>query len=212
MEKNNLSGSDSIRIIEQMIGRAKQEEKDSGRGWIIWGWMLFLASIINYVMILVAAPKPYFVWVIFGIASMVFVLFSMIRKRFFFKGAAGVKTYTNELVDKMGAAFFISLVIMVIGNDLTGLNSTGVNFAYLLLLYGFWMYIHASAFRFNLLRAGAFINWAGAIIIFIFYKEMGKNILLVHAACVALGYIIPGHIAQQRFGSATKDQDKSQPS
>ena len=208
MENNNLSGSDSIRIIEQMIGRAKQEEKDSGRGWIIWGWMLFLASIVNYIMILIAAPNPYFVWVIFGIGSLAFVLFSIIRKRFLVKGEQGVKTYTNELVDKLGAAFFISLGIMVIGNDVTGMNLTGVNFAYLLILYGFWMYIHASAFRFNLLKAGAFINWAGAIIIFIFYKELGKNILLVHAACVALGYIIPGHIALQRFGSAPKDENK----
>jgi len=208
MENNNLSGSDSIRIIEQMIGRAKQEEKDSGRGWIIWGWMLFLASIVNYIMILIAAPNPYFVWVIFGFGSLAFVLFSIIRKRFLVKGDQGVKTYTNELVDKLGAAFFISLGIMVFGNNATGMNLTGVNFAYLLLLYGFWMYIHASAFRFNLLRAGAFVNWAGAIIIFIFHKELGKNILLVHAACVALGYIIPGHIALQRFGSTPKDEDK----
>jgi hypothetical protein len=49
MEKDQLSGTDSIRIIEQMIGRAKEEEIDNGMGWVIWGWMLFLASIVNYV-------------------------------------------------------------------------------------------------------------------------------------------------------------------
>jgi len=210
MEKNKLSGSESMKIIEQMIGRAREEEKDSGLGWIAWGWMLFLASIINYVMIVIDAPNKYIIWNIFGVGAIIFAVYSLFIKRFLKKSGPRVKTYTNELVDRMGIAFFISLLIMVFGNSSTGLNSSGVNFAYLLLLYGFWMFIHASAFRYDLLKAGAFINWAGAIIIFIFYKDLGKNILLVHAACVALGYLIPGHIAQKRFGKKTDGQDKQQ--
>lgn len=208
MEKNQLSGADSMKIIEQMIGRAKEEEKDNGLGWIIWGWMLFLASIINYVMIVMDAPNKYIIWNIFGAISIILVLYSLVRKKLSVKHSPQVKTYTNELVGRMGVAFFISLVIMVFGNAATGINFTGVNFGYLLLLYGFWMYIHGSAFRDKLLVAGAFVNWAGAIIIFLFYKELGKNILLVHAACVAIGYLIPGHIAQQRFGRKIKGADK----
>jgi hypothetical protein len=210
MEKNQLSGNESMKIIEQMIGRAKEEEKDNGLGWIIWGWMLFLASIINYIMIAMDAPNKYIAWNFFGLFALIFFVVQFIRKRFFIASRPRVKTYTNELVDRMGTAFFVSLLIMVFGNSATGLNSSGVNFAYLLLLYGFWMFIHASAFRYDLLKAGAFINWAGAIIIFIFYKDLGKNILLVHAACVALGYLIPGHIAQKRFGKKTDGQDKQQ--
>jgi hypothetical protein len=206
MEKNNLTGNESLRIIEQMIGRAKEEEKDNGLGWIIWGWMLFIASIVNYVMIVMDAPNKYIAWVFFGIASVLWILYSAVLKRFFTKSRQKVKTYTNELVNRMAIAFFISLVIMVIGNAKSGVNSSGLNFGYLLLLYGFWMFFHASAFRDNLLKAGAYINWAGALIIFIFYQDLGKNILLVHAACVALGYLIPGHIAQARFGRNQHEQ------
>ncbi len=204
MEKNKLTGEDSIKIIEQMIGRAKEEEKDSGLGWIVWGWMLFLASIINYIMIVIDAPNKYVIWNYFGVVGIFFMLYSIFKNKLFKTKVQGVKTYTNEMVERMGAAFFISLVIMVFGNATTGVNRTGVNFGYLLLLYGFWMYIHASAFRYKLLTAGAFVNWAGAIIIFVFYKDLGKNILLIHAACVAIGYLIPGHIAQQRFVRTSK--------
>jgi len=35
-EKPSLSSEESLRLIEQMIGRARATEKDSGRGWIIW--------------------------------------------------------------------------------------------------------------------------------------------------------------------------------
>jgi hypothetical protein len=208
MEDNNLSGNESIRIIEQMIGRAKEEEKDNGLGWIVWGWMLFLASIINYILIVIDAPHKYIIWNIFGGVAIVYGLYNIVAKKYFRRPVAAVRTYTNELVNRLGIAFFVSLMIMVFGNAVTGVNQSGLNFAYLLLLYGFWMFIHASAFRFELLKGGAIINWIGAIIIFISYKELGKNILLVHAACVALGYIIPGHIARKRFGRNPKGQDK----
>ena len=211
MEKNQLSGTDSMKIIEQMIGRAKEEEKDNGLGWIVWGWMLFLASIINYLMIVIDAPDKYIVWDFFGLAGLLFFLYLLLIKPFM-KAKIKVMTYTNELVNRIGIAFGISLFVMVFGNQRSGMNASGLNFAYLLIIYGFWMYIHASAFRYNLLKAGAFVNWAGAIVIFIFYKELGKNILLVHAACVALGYLIPGHIAQKRFSMTTKEADKQQQS
>jgi hypothetical protein len=209
MEKNQLSGTDSMKIIEQMIGRAKEEEKDSGLGWIVWGWMLFLASIINYVMIVIDAPDKYVIWNYFGLAGILFFLYILLIKPFL-KTRIKVMNYTNELVNRIGIAFGISLFIMVFGNQRSGMNTSGLNFGYLLIIYGFWMYIHASAFRYKLLKAGAFVNWAGAIVIFIFYKELGKNILLVHAACVALGYLIPGHIAQKRFSMITKEADKQQ--
>jgi hypothetical protein len=208
MENNHLSGNESLKIIEQMIGRAKEEEKDNGFGWIVWGWMLFIASIVNYVMIAIDAPNKYIAWTFFGIASFLWLLYSVFLKRFFIKSQTKVTTYTNELVNRMAIAFFISLVIMVLGNMTSGLNISGLNFGYLLLLYGFWMYIHASAFRDKLLKAGAFINWAGALIIFNFYQDLGKNILLVHAGCVALGYLIPGYIARNKFGRKNQVPDK----
>jgi hypothetical protein len=197
MEKK-LSKTESLQIIELMINRAKNEEKDSGKGWIIWGWLLFIASITHYFMIMFDFNGGRKVWLVFGVAGIILVLYSVYRKRFL-KGDRPVKTYTGELVDRIGDAFFISLMVTVIGTNATGAFYSGVNFGYLLLLYAFWLYIHSAAFRFLPMKYGAYINWAGAIIIFLWYKELGRNILLIHAACVALGYIIPGYMAQKKF-------------
>ncbi len=35
-QKGELTEHESLRIIQQMINTAKQEQKDDGRGWIIW--------------------------------------------------------------------------------------------------------------------------------------------------------------------------------
>lgn len=68
-DTDSLSGQDSLKLIEQMIGRARAEEKDSGKGWIIWGWLLFLASIIHYVLMRVGIRQGSLVWQLFGLAA-----------------------------------------------------------------------------------------------------------------------------------------------
>jgi hypothetical protein len=201
-ESASLSSQDSLKLIEQMIGRARAEEKDSGRGWIIWGWLLFLASLIQYFMIRSGNGQDGGkVWVIFGVMAILLALYETVFKNYISKKSVRVKTYTSELVNRLGIAFFISLLIMVFGNSQTGTHATGVNFGYLLLLYGFWMFIHGSVFRNRLLIIGAVINWAGAVAIFYFMESLGAEVLLVHAFCVALGYLIPGHIARIKYGT-----------
>ena len=203
MQEKKLSEGESLQLIEQMIGRAREEEKDSGSGWIIWGWLLFTASLIHYSTIVFDIKSGRIIWMVFGVLALLLMAYTSFR-RWKAIGSSRVRTYTGELVDKIGIAFFISLLVMVVGNMTTGINSTGENFGFLLLLYGFWMYIHASAFRFQLLKFGAFANWAGALVIFIWHEDLGRNILLVHAACVALGYLIPGYVSQKRYSLKNK--------
>ena len=51
MEEKQISGQEGLAIIQQMINTAKKEQKDNGMGWIIWGWLLFLASVFTYINI-----------------------------------------------------------------------------------------------------------------------------------------------------------------
>lgn len=198
MGEKKLTENESLLIIEQMIGRARQEERDSGWGWIVWGWLLFVTSVAHFVLIRLKVNHPSRVWDYFLYGAILLVLLSILA-RYWGPAKGRVRTYTNELVDKFGFAFFVSLVVMSYGNYVTDLNPSGTSFGYLLLLYAFWMYIHGSAYRFALLRYGAYVNWLGAMVIFYFGIKLGANVLLVHAVCVALGYLVPGHIALRKF-------------
>jgi hypothetical protein len=198
----SLSSEQSLLLIEQMIGRAREQEKDSGRGWILWGWLLFIASIIHYAMIKADIQKGVLVWQIFGVTAAVLVFYEQFLRKYIVQPVVKVKTYTNELVSKLGIAFFISIAIMMYGNIQLEMNKAGLNFGYLMLLYGFWMFIHGSAFRYRLLIIGAIINWVGAIVVFYFKEKLGAEVLLLHAFCVAMGYLIPGHIALIKYGKS----------
>lgn len=203
MEKDTMTNYGSLQLIEQMINRAKDEEKDSGWGWIIWGFLLFFASVIHYLLLLAGIKNSGMVWNVFAVLAGVLIASSLFRK-YVLKQKKDVKTYTGELVDMIGNGFFISLLVLVVGGATTGLERTGANFGFLLSLYAFWLFIHGAAFRFKPMKYGAYINWAGAIVIFLWYKELGREVLLVHAICVLLGYIIPGFMAQRNFAAKNK--------
>lgn len=48
-DKNDFTQKESLALIEQMIGAARNEHRENGMGWLIWGWLLFIASIISAV-------------------------------------------------------------------------------------------------------------------------------------------------------------------
>ena len=60
MEEKQISEQESLLIIQQMIQTAKAEQKDDGKGWILWGWLLFAASILTYLNIELGWYDTYF--------------------------------------------------------------------------------------------------------------------------------------------------------
>ena len=47
MEEKKISEKESLLLIRQMIQTAKKEQKDDGMGWIVWGYLLLLASVLT---------------------------------------------------------------------------------------------------------------------------------------------------------------------
>src|SRR6188508_3353197 len=137
-QEKKLSEQESLLIIQQMIQTAKQEQKDDGKGWILWGWVLFAASVLTYINLKTQWFSNYFFWNVFGIASLLLLLFSIIRI-LFLKKTSKVKTYTAELFQKLNIVFFISLMLFIIAMNRS--VSPVLGFSLLLGLYGFWILI-----------------------------------------------------------------------
>ena len=199
MSEKNLTQQESMAIIQRMISTAKQEQKDDGIGWILWGWLLFATSLFSYFNINYHWVSEYFFWNLFGILSIVLMLGSMI-KNLLGKRTKKVKTYTGELFKKLNVGFFFVLMILIISMN-TGLN-INKGFALLLGLYGFWILIYGTIFDFRPSTIGAFFTW-GFSIAGLFTKDYG-TIMLLHGGGVLVGYIIPGHWALYEYKKANK--------
>lgn len=194
MEERELSQQDSLLLIQQMIQTAKKEQRDDGMGWILWGWMLFAASLLTIANLHFSWYGTYFFWNLFGIATIIIFIYETINT-LFIKKRAKVRTYTKDLFEKLNAGFFISLMFIIVAIN-TGVPPTK-GFALLISLYAFWILIYGSALNFKPSVIGAYITW-GFGIAALFVKTF-ELVMLMHALGVLFGYIIPGHIAHRDF-------------
>jgi hypothetical protein len=193
-QEKKMTEQESLLIIQQMIHTAKQEQKDDGKGWILWGWLLFAASVLTYINLKTQWFSNYFFWNVFGITSLLLLLFSVVRT-FFFKKIDKVKTYTAELFQKLNIGFFISLLLIIVAIN-RGVSPV-LGFSLLLGLYGFWILIYGAGLNFKPSIIGAYITWACAFAGL--FVETFDWTMVLHATAVLLGYIIPGHLANIEF-------------
>ena len=221
MEEKNLSEQESLHIIQQMIQTAKQEQKDDGKGWIIWGWMLFVISLLTYANIEFGWYSTAFFWNVFAGIVIVYFIFCLVRY-LFVNRRQKVKTYTGDLFDKLNVGFFIFLILIIFSINLGVPPSKG--FMLLIGLYGFWILIYGTALNFKPSVIAAYITWAIAFAGLFIDKfvrpgeltnlpedistsvslERFQWVMLFHAFAVLCGYIIPGHMANKEFNKLHK--------
>jgi hypothetical protein len=205
MEDKQLTENESLLLIQQMIDTAKHEQKDDGKGWIIWGWLIFLSSIFTFFNMQYNWASTFFFWNLFGLFSLLILLYQVIRY-LFIKKRIRVKTYTQDLFDKLNTGFFISLMLIILSMNL-GHPNFGVppqkGFALLLGLYGFWILIYGAVLNFKPSIIGAYVVWAFAFASL--FVTSFQWTMLLHAAAVLCGYIIPGHIANAEFNKLHKE-------
>jgi hypothetical protein len=201
--KDNLSGEQSLQIIQEMIRSAKQEQKDNGMGWIIWGWMLFLASALTVINIHLNLVQTYFFWNTFGIATIVMLIVSTIRNNQ--KKISRVTTYTKEVFNKLNIGFTITLMVIIVAINVSIGPISG--FALLTALYGFWVLIYGALFNFKPSIIASYIVWALALAGL--FVQTFEWVMIFHGLAVLVGYIIPGHIAYKEFNKSAGRNAKS---
>ena len=194
MEEKQISEHEGLLLIQQMIQTAKKEQKDDGKGWIIWGWMLFLASILTVMNINFKWFQTFFFWNFFGVITLVALAYQTVSYLFIRK-TEKVRTYTKDLFQRLNTGFFISLMFIIVAINVN--ISPTIGFSLLISLYAFWILIYGSALNFRPSIIAAYITW-GIGFVSLFMRSF-EQVMLLHAAAVLVGYIIPGHIANNEF-------------
>ena len=185
MKEENFSPQESIRLIQSMIEKTKENISGNSLYFLLWGWLTFagctgqflLKQVLHY-------PQHYQVWGIMLIGVVCSVYFTLRhgnRKR--------VKTYVDEsmgyLWTGMACSFFVLSAII----SKSGWN--GNVFPYFILLYGLGTFVSGCFLKFKPLVAGGILAWVIAVIAAYLSNDYQP---LAGGAAILVSYIIPGHL------------------
>ena len=187
--EEELSPESSLRLIHQMIDKAKNTVADDSFYFLLWGWLVFVASISQYVLkVVFQSPYHYTVWglMIVGIIVSVIHGFMMNKKR-------TVKTYVEELLDYLWISIFLSYILFGFIFARTGWQNC---YPFYMMLYAMGSFVSGRALKFSPLVWGAIVSWILAMIST--FTSYDTNILLCGLAVLASN-IIPGYLLKNKY-------------
>ena len=189
-----LSNEQSLEIIHQMIRQAKTTITETGLSWLLWGSMLFLTSIATYIFIDIGSKNIFLGWNIFGAVTIILLAADILKPK-----KKTVHTYVGDLLKMVDIGFVVCMFCVIISINIA--VSPNAGFGFLLMIFAFLMLVKGSVVKSRALIIGAIVNWIGTIAIFI-NKEF-KYDMLIMAAAVLIGYIIPGFLLRAAYRKST---------
>ncbi len=189
MTEEKFSPEQSIRVIQSMIEKTKKNFSENAFYLILWGWLILLASLGHYVLLVVAKyPKHYLVWNIMWIGAIATIIYSIRTER-----KARVKTYMSEATKYFGIATGITFTIL---GFIVGIYEMWTfAFPFYFLLYGFVSFVSGVIIGFIPLRWAGAVCWVIAIVSV--FAKFDLQLLLMALAVLA-AFIIPGHLLHAR--------------
>ena len=122
MDTNNLTPEDSFAIINKAIANYKMNYKENSKSFLLWGWILALASFSNFIILKILHSKEAYElmgfyslgnWVVFGIIGFIFLFFmerKLIKEK---KVYSHLDSYIKKLWIVTAASFFIAIIICI---------------------------------------------------------------------------------------------------
>lgn len=198
MEKETpINTEESLVLIQKMIKTVQSDIEDDSFYFLLWGWSVFAACMVQFILMSMESPNNAIGWVILmplaGIVTWVYAKKQDKEKR--------VKTYIDELMGYVLIAFLASLFITLFFQAKLQLNTYPI----VMLIYGVWLFVSGGALKFKPLIYGGVINWIFAIGSFFL---MFKMQLVALAGAVLLGYIIPGHMLKMRHNKQVSQNNQ----
>lgn len=180
--EKQLTQEESFRIIQSMINEAKNNVKAEAFIFLLWGWLVFVASLGQFILAQMHIPWNNVVWILMPIGGIITAVYA-IRK------GKQDKTRTNvtESLKYTWIAFTVALLILIFFNSMSFKQMLPT----IMLFYGVGLFLSGGALQFKPLLFGGIFCWICAIAGF---QVQNMYLLLILAAAVLGGYIIPGYM------------------
>ncbi|UZD21514.1 hypothetical protein PBT90_18530 [Algoriphagus halophytocola] len=186
--KKELSSSESLAIITDMIAKAKQEAAGDGSFYfLLWGWVISICSFGHYALEKAGFEHPYYVWVL--VLPSVFISFFWGIKK---KSKAKIKTHLDQVLNQLWIGVFMGIVVVLGFMPVLGFNHNPV----ILLLAAVGMFATGSLIRVSMVKLGAVVLAIAAVVAFLVPVS---DQYLVAGIAMILGYLVPGYYLKNTY-------------
>jgi hypothetical protein len=181
-EEKQLTQEESLRIIHEMISAAKNDVKADAFIFLLWGWLVFAASLSQFILIKMNVEWNSLPWMLMPIGGLITIVYSVRAGK-----KDKTKTAVTESLKYTWIAFSAALLIILFFNSMHFLQVLPC----IMVLYGMGLFLSGAALRFKPLIFGGIFCWICAVAGF---EVQNIYQLLILAAAVMGGYIIPGYL------------------
>jgi len=182
LSENELKPSESLRLIMDVIGRTKENIREHGYLFLLWGWLIAGASILFFLLHAYTSFKLYFLpFPILSLTGIIITLYSWSKK------SRAAETYIGYYLKQLWLALGISFILVIFINVVEG----NLPFTYTLLLGGIGTLVSGLVLRFRPLILGG-TTFLAASVASVFITDTYAPLL--QGVAVIAGYLIPGYL------------------
>jgi len=187
-QEKPMNEKESLQLIEEMILAAKKSVTENGFYFLLWGWLVIIASLTDYFLMRMEINKHGLVWAVIMITG------GIISGIYGYRDGKNktVKTHIDTLMSYLWGAFMISLLIFLYFS----LSKMQSPCPPLLVLCGIGTFVSGGALKFKPLIIGGVLFWIFSVITFLIDIQYH---LPIYALAIFIGYIIPGYVLKANF-------------
>lgn len=191
-QEKQLSQEESLAIIQSMIDTARTNVAEDGFHLLLWGILVILCSIANYILIQMDMGNlgglPWMIMPLIGVP--IAMWYERSRKK-----AGYAKTHLDRQVAYLWWAYGITLFLIIFYSVSKELSPV----PFILMITGMVTFASGLMLKFRPLVIGGIVFWLATVISFVLPPI---DHLLVEAVAIFLGYIIPGIILRKQANLA----------
>ncbi|MDB4903684.1 MAG: hypothetical protein JWQ63_2965 [Mucilaginibacter sp.] len=179
--ENELNPSLGFQMILEVIAKTKENIKEHSFFFLLWGWLIAIASFSFFILHAYTSFKFYFLPFPILVITGIIITFYNVEKRYTFE------TYLSYYLKRLWLVLGISFILVVLINVIKGQPP----FTYTLLIGGIGTLVSGLTLRFKPLVIGG--------VIFLFFSVAGIFVTdtympLLQGIAVIVGYLIPGYL------------------
>lgn len=188
--ETKFNEQDSLRVIHEMIENSKAKISDNGFFYLLWGWLVLIASLSNFILLKIGFEQAWLPWPILMIGGGIISVIAGYR----IGKKAKVITFFDKAIIYLWYGFVVTLIIILVTANFGRMSWTVTN-TLIIALYGLGTFVSGGILKFRPLIFGGVFCWIISLVT-LFIPELYS--LLMVALSIIVAYLIPGYMLKAR--------------